>query len=399
MPDLDYVTRVHASPLSVKAPDWDALLATQDQPSPFLRHAFLSALHSSACAAPATGWTPRCFTVHAQGVLVAACMLYLKDHSYGEYVFDFAWAQAYAEHGLSYYPKGVVAVPFTPVPGTRLLARDAQARRVLLHTVLDWCRESGLPSLHLLFLSPDDQQACREAGLLMRHGVQFHWTNTAAGYADFDSFLAALSQDKRKKIRQERRKVQEAGVRFRHAQGTDISAQDWDFFYRCYERTYLEHGNPPYLSRDFFQRLADALPEHWLLFIAERDGRPIASSLIATSPASIRLGGQKHAESDERVAYGRYWGALERVDCLHFDLCYYQAVQWCIANGYQRFEGGAQGEHKMSRALLPVPTCSAHWLAHPGFAQAVADFLERENSATENYLNTLQLRSPFRHTS
>jgi predicted N-acyltransferase len=203
----------------------------------------------------------------------------------------------------------------------------------------------------------------------------------AAGYADFDAFLASLNQEKRKKIRQERRKVAEAGVVFRHARGAQVTEADWDFFYRCYERTYLEHGNAPYLTRDFFRRMAASMPENWLLFIAEREGQPIASSLIG-------IGGE--------VAYGRYWGALERVDCLHFEACYYQPLAWCIAQGYARFEGGAQGEHKMARALLPVKTTSAHWLAHPAFADAVEQFLRREGRGIENYMEHLEQRSPFR---
>jgi predicted N-acyltransferase len=218
--------------------------------------------------------------------------------------------------------------------------------------------------------------------------VQFHWHNHVGpsgrtGWKDFDAFLATLSHDKRKKIRQERRKVHDAGVRFRWSRGADIGEADWDFFYRCYARTYREHGNPPYLSRDFFHRMAVELPEAWLLFVAERKGQPIASSLIALS-------------DDASVAYGRYWGALERVDCLHFEACYYQPLAWCIEHGVQRFEGGAQGEHKMARALMPVKTTSAHWLAHPAFADAVERFLEREGEGIENYIDHLGERSPFR---
>ena len=270
------------------------------------------------------------------------CALYLKDHSYGEYVFDWAWANAYEQHGLDYYPKALIATPFTPVPGARLLALDAAARQALVEAVIRWCGKQKLSSLHLLFAGNEDIAACAAAGLMLRHTVQFHWVN--ADWADFDAFLASLAHDKRKKIRQERRKVAEAGVSFRCAAGADIERADWDFFYRCYERTYYEHGNSPYLTRDFFRRMAREMPENWLLFIAEQAGKPIASSLIAldTTP------------SGEKVAYGRYWGALERVDCLHFEACYYQPLQWCIANGWNRFEGGAQGEHKMARALLPV---------------------------------------------
>lgn len=464
----DYVIRVLDSPLEVNASQWNKLLAQQSHASPFMRHEYLAALHESGCASAPTGWTPRFVTLWLRreskatlsaapgepigDTLVAACALYLKDHSYGEYVFDWAWANAYAQHGLDYYPKAVVAVPFTPVPGARLLARDASARQALVQALIAWCGDEGLSSLHLLFASDEDVAACTSAGMMLRHTVQFHWKNVAPtlvaapptegstlarggpplqspvcvrtelvegpvaastssartgkseGFRDFDDFLASLAQDKRKKIRQERRKVMEAGVSFRWSLGTDISPQDWDFFYRCYERTYLEHGNAPYLNRDFFARMASTMPENWLLFVAERetDGvrQPIASSLIAVSKENERAGGLSGSYSEPKatssVAYGRYWGALERVDCLHFEACYYQPLQWCIEHGYQRFEGGAQGEHKMARALLPIKTTSAHWLAHPAFADAVERFLEREGAGVASYMDELESRSPFR---
>lgn len=388
------ITRVFDSLQGVDAPAWNALLARQSQPTPFMRHEYLAALHDSGSATPETGWALRLITLWQDGALVAACPLYLKNHSYGEYVFDWAWARAYGEHGLPYYPKAVVAVPFTPVPGTRLLARDAAARTALVQALRHWCEGAGVSSLHVLFASDEDIQACASAGLMLRHTVQFHWNN--APYADFDAFLASLNQDKRKKIRQERRRVAEAGVTFRWARGSDITPADWDFFYRCYERTYLEHGNPPYLTRDFFARLQSDLPEHWLLFIAERAGRPIASSLIAISADPISATGQNDQNSALLTAYGRYWGALERVDCLHFEACYYQPLQWCIEHGIARFEGGAQGEHKMARALLPVQAHSAHWLAHPAFADAVERFLAQEGAGVAQYLDALQSRSPFR---
>jgi predicted N-acyltransferase len=396
----DYVIRVLTSPLEVDAAQWNALLATQDQPSPFMRHEYLAAMHTSGSAVPKTGWTPRFVTLWRGDALQAACALYLKDHSYGEYVFDWAWANAYQQHRLPYYPKALVAVPFTPVPGARLLARDAAARIVLVHALKDWCQAEDLSSLHLLFCSDADVAACSEAGLMLRHTVQFHWTNLApapgdetARFPDFDAFLAALSQDKRKKIRQERRKVAEAGVSFRWSRGADISPADWDFFYRCYERTYYEHGNAPYLTRGFFESMAQTMPENWLLFIAERASQPIAMSLIALQDLSA---GTPGGFDTEKVAYGRYWGALERVDCLHFEACYYQPLQWCIAHGFARFEGGAQGEHKMARALLPVKTTSAHWLAHPSFADAVERFLEREGAGIGSYMDDLERRNPFK---
>ena len=386
MSEIDYVTRVFASPQAVDAGAWNALLDNEPDPSPFMRHEYLSALHESGSAREATGWQAQFVTLWRGDVLHAACPMYLKSHSYGEYVFDWAWANAYAQHGLDYYPKALVAVPFTPVPGARLLARDPASRAALVKALIEHTREEQLSSLHLLFAQPRDIDACHTAGLMLRHTVQFHWTNQDAQgqpFDDFEHFLASLQQEKRKKIRQERRKVADAGVRFRWSRGADISEADWDFFYRCYERTYLEHGNAPYLSRDFFRRMATTMPQHWLLFIAEREGRPMACSLIGI-------------DDHTRVAYGRYWGALERVDCLHFEACYYQPLAWCMSHGFVRFEGGAQGEHKMARALLPVKTTSAHWLAHPAFADAVERFLEREGQGIGEYLDHLALRNPLK---
>ncbi|MBS0294205.1 MAG: GNAT family N-acetyltransferase [Proteobacteria bacterium] len=396
-PSTRYELQLHDSPTQVDAAAWDALLATQTQPTPFMRHAYLAALQASGSATARTGWAPRFFTLLRGGALYAACALYVKAHSFGEYVFDWAWAEAYERHGLPYYPKGVVAVPFTPVPGTRLLARDDHARSALLQALRNWASDAGLSSLHLLFAAADDLAAARAAGLMLRQQVQFHWHNQRSGdgrpFADFDDFLASLNQDKRKKIRQERRRVRDAGVGFRVLRGREITAADWDFFYRCYERTYLEHGNPPYLTRDFFAHMQAHMAEAWVLFVAERDGRAIASSLIAIGACQASAEGQKHSNP---VAYGRYWGALERVDCLHFEACYYQPIAWCIAHGVLRFEGGAQGEHKMARALLPVQAGSAHWLAHPAFAQAVDRFLAREDQGIAQYLDELHRRSPFR---
>lgn len=399
MSENDYIVQVLDSPIQVDAGAWNALLAAQnpaEEPNPFMRHEYLVAMMQSGSATPATGWTARFVTLWQQGQLVGACALYLKDHSYGEYVFDHAWANAYQQHGLAYYPKAVIAPPFTPVPGARLLARDAACRILLLKAVVAWCAQEGLSSLHLLFASDDDVSACEAAGLMLRRNVQFHWTNIPAGYPAFDDFLDSLSREKRKKIRQERRKVADAGVRFRWAQGPAITRADWDFFYRCYEHTYDEHGNAPYLSRDFFLRMGDTMAQNWLLFVAEQDGRPVAASLIALSTGSAGANGQFDVNNKAKIAYGRYWGALERIDCLHFEACYYQPLAWCIAHGYQRFEGGAQGEHKMARALMPVKTSSAHWLAHPAFADAVERFLAREDEGVRGYLEELARRNPFR---
>lgn len=385
----DYVIRVLDSPAQMDAQQWNELLGRQAYPTPFMRHEYLLAMYASGSAVAATGWTPRWMTLwDPSGHLLAACPLYLKTHSYGEYVFDRSWANAYADHGLAYYPKALIAVPFTPVPGTRLMAVDSQRRLELVRELIHWCTQEKLSSLHLLFGSPQDLQACTDMQMMQRHTVQFHWENSRPGYASFEEFLAALQQDKRKKIRQERRKVEQAGVSFRWSNGQNISKQDWDFFYRCYERTYLEHGNPPYLTPNFYTRMAQDMPDNWLMFIAERESRPIATSLISVT----------EDQHNGKTAYGRYWGALERVDCLHFEACYYQPLQWCIEHNFQRFEGGAQGEHKMARALLPVKASSAHWLAHPAFAEAVDRFLDREGQGIASYLDELAQHSPLRQS-
>ena len=382
---VNYVTRVFNDMDAIAPSLWDGLLARQPAPTPFMRHAYLSAMATSGSAIPETGWTLQLISLWQGDTLAAACPVYLKSHSRGEYVFDWAWAEAYERHGLAYYPKALVAPPFTPVPGTRLLAIDAQARWALVQALQAWCEARQLPSLHVLFADPQDLAACARAGWLQRQQVQFHWQNQR--WQDFDDFLGGLNQEKRKKIRQERRKVQDAGVTFRAIQGQAISASDWAFVQRCYQQTYWEHGNPPYLQPGFFEQMRAHMPHNWLLFVGERQGQPMAMSLI---------GLQADAQGHTTVAYGRYWGALERVDCLHFEACYYQPIAWCIAHGVQRFEGGAQGEHKMARALLPTPTASAHWLAHPGFAEAVQRYLERESLGIDAYMGELQLHSPLK---
>ena len=380
----ELIVRVCHDPAEIDAARWHALVAAQPSATPFVSLAYLGALHASASAVAETGWAPHFLLLEQDGELVAACPLYLKDHSYGEYVFDWGWADAYQRHGLDYYPKLTSAIPFTPVPGPRLLAYSHAHRLLLLRAIEQLARSATLSSAHLLFLDDADQAAAREAGWSMRSTVQFHWQNRSPGpYADFADFLATLQREKRKKIQQERRRVAEAGVTFTTASGAAITSADWNFFYRCYTLTYRAHHSTPYLTRDFFSRAAATMAENWLLFTAWRDGRRIACSLIVIDP-------------ERKTAFGRYWGAIEHVHCLHFDACYYEPLAWCIANGYQRFEGGAQGEHKMARGLLPVETRSAHWLAHPQFARAVDDFLAREGAGIAVYLNELNDRLPFK---
>ena len=380
----DYVIRVFDDLAAIDASQWNALVDAQTSAIPFMQHEYLLAMHASGSANGASGWRPRFLVVSLGETLIAACPLYQKDHSYGEYVFDWAWADAYQRHGLRYYPKLLCAVPFTPVPGPRLLARDPSGRRLLLRAMRQLATDAKLSSAHVLFLDDADAEAARLEGWMMRSTVQFHWRNREPEpYADLADFLASLQREKRKKIQQERRRVADAGIVFTTLEGAAIAPADWDFFYRCYCQTYREHHSTPYLTREFFERMASAMPEHWLLFIASRGDERIASSLICIDPL-------------RKTAFGRYWGAVEHVPCLHFDACYYQPLGWCINNGFQRFEGGAQGEHKMARGLLPVQTWSAHWLAHPQFAQAVSDFLEREGAGVANYIDELNERRPFK---
>ena len=380
----NFVIRVLDTPGAIDAERWNALLAAQPSAMPFMRHEYLLAMHESGSASAASGWLPQFLVVERGAELVAACPLYLKDHSYGEYVFDWAWADAYQRHGLAYYPKLLNAVPFTPVPGARLLALDEASRVVLLHAMMQIAHDARLSSAHLLFIDDADRAAAQRAGWMLRSTVQFHWTNRDdPPYADFADFLLSLQRDKRKKIQQERRRVIEAGISFTSLQGSQITSADWDFFYRCYTLTYRAHHSTPYLTRDFFARMAATMAENWLLFVAWKNGKRVAVSLIGI-------------DTERGAAFGRYWGATEYVPCLHFEACYYQPLAWCIAHGMRRFEGGAQGEHKMSRGLMPVQTWSAHWLAHPQFAQAVADFLQREGAGIESYIDELNERKVFK---
>jgi predicted N-acyltransferase len=383
----DYVIRVLDHPAEVSAARWNALLDAQPTAMPFMRHEYLCALHDSGSAIAETGWTPQFLVAEHDGAMVAACPLYLKDHSYGEYVFDWAWADAYQRHGLAYYPKLLNAVPFTPVPGPRLLGIDTPSRVALLQAMTRIARDMKLSSAHLLFIDDADREAVQHAGWMLRSSVQFHWTQREGKpYADFADFLAGLQREKRKKIQQERRRVLESGIRFTALQGAQITTADWDFFYRCYTLTYRAHHSTPYLTRDFFARMASTMPDNWLLFVARRNDERLAASLIGI-------------DMPRGAAFGRYWGAVEYVPCLHFEACYYQPLAWCIANRMRRFEGGAQGEHKMSRGLMPVQTASAHWLAHPQFAQAVAEFLQREGAGIENYIDELNERKVFKDAS
>jgi predicted N-acyltransferase len=373
MGDEALTLRVMDTLAGVHPEQWNALAGGH----PFLKHEFLNALHETGCAGERTGWVPQYITLWRDGRLAGALPLYLKSHSRGEYVFDWAWADAYYRHGLEYYPKLLSAVPFSPVTGPRLLAPSRDTRHRLAAAALELAKSAS--SLHVLFPTDEEASELQSRGMMLRRGVQFHWRNE--GYASFEDFLACLSHDKRKKIRQERRKVREAGVTLTRRVGAEISESDWKFFTRCYNSTYRAHHSTPYLNYAFFERLGQVMPENVLMVLAELEGKPVASALNIFGAG---------------VLYGRYWGCVGYVPNLHFETCYYQAIEFCIERGIGIFEGGAQGEHKLARGFSPIETCSAHWLRHPGFSDAIEKFLGRESAGVERYIDELTERSPFR---
>ncbi|MDA8328716.1 MAG: GNAT family N-acetyltransferase [Betaproteobacteria bacterium] len=373
-PDTPCISTLDAL-ADLPAAEWNALAGND----PFLSCEFLSALETSGCAVPKTGWCPQFLLAHEAGKLVGGMPLYLKSHSYGEYVFDWAWADAYARHGLAYYPKLLAAVPFTPITGTRILAQSDHIAKQLIHAALQLAKNLNVSSLHCLFPEAAQIPALQAAGMSVRHGVQFHWQNL--DYPDFDAYLSGMNNEKRKKIKQERRRVRDAGISFEWVLGHQATAAQWAFFFACYAQTYHAHSSTPYLNPDFFQRIAASMGEKILLVFAVREGKMIAGAF--------------NVFTSERL-YGRYWGAMEQHSGLHFETCYYQAIEFCIAHRIAVFEGGAQGEHKLARGFLPVQTLSTHWLAHERLGRAVDDFLVREQAGLEHYANELNERSPFK---
>ncbi len=353
--------------------EWNALAGEQ----PCVRHEFLSALIDTGCAAARSGWLPQFLLLRRAGALAGAMPLFVKSHSYGEYVFDWAWADAHQRHGVQYYPKLLGAVPFTPVTGRRLLAQRTQDQELLADAALELAKQTS--SLHLLFARADEVDVLSARGMMIRRTVQFHWKND--GYADFEAFLAKLTHARRKNIRQERRRMREAGVTFRWLEGAAIERRHWEFFNRCYRGTYAAHRSSPYLSLEFFLRLGASLPQNVAMVMAEKQSGPIAAAMFLMDSTSL---------------YGRYWGAIGHLPLLHFECCYYQGIEYAIARGLKVFEGGAQGEHKIFRGLLPVEASSAHWLADPKFARAVEDFLEREGAGIARYVDELNEHSPFK---
>lgn len=396
-PGADYHTRYRVALVddlvSVGRARWNALVASDAGANLFLRYEFLHALHTRNCATPRTGWAPQFLTLWQGDQLAGAIPLYAKGHSFGEYVFDWGWADAYERTGRSYYPKWLAAVPFTPVGGSRLIAGDEATRAALARALVDVARESELSSLHLLFAPPPQVELLVQSGLLLRSGVQFHWRNRS--YADFEQFLAAMTQPKRKKIRAERRHVAEAGVTLRRKCGREISVADWDFFHHCYRTTYAAHHSTPYLTRAFFRDIGEHLAENLLLVVAERAGRPIAAAFGVFDPAA---GGDSEPGPGGAggTLWGRHWGAIEHVPLLHFECCYYQMIEFAIERRLGVFEGGAQGAHKMARGLDPVRTQSVHWIADAAMRSAVERFLAREGAAVDDSLDELNEHRAWR---
>jgi len=364
----------------VSAAEWNALGAL---PYPFLRHEFLRALETEGCLGERYGWIPQHLLAYDGTRLVGAAPLYLKFNSYGEFVFDGGWADAYRRSGLDYFPKLVSAAPYTPATGPKLLSAagvDAGAvRRALANSALARAQDLGASSLHWLFSPTGEADWLTSKGLLRRTGCQFHWQN--AGYRDFDAFLDTFSADKRKKLKRERRRVAEDGVGFRLLRGGDASEADWAFFHGLYADTFRRRGGIATLSLGFFLRLAELAPDAVLLVVARHDRRPVAAAFCLVGADTL---------------YGRHWGCSETYHSLHFEACYYQGLDFCIREGLARFEPGAQGEHKVSRGFLPTPTWSTHWIADPRFRQAIDGFLAMETAAMTDYCAEMLSHSPYK---
>ncbi len=359
---------------------WDGLANPPDAPfDPFLSWDFLQALEESGCAVASKGWQPAHMIARdAGGAAVGAMPLYAKDHSYGEYVFDHSWADALQRAGGRYYPKLQCAVPFTPVPGRRILARDPMVQNALAQAAVGLAQRAGASSVHATFSDAETCAMLKPLGYLTRNGLQYHWHNR--GYASFADFLADLSSQKRKTIRRERERARE-GLTIRRLRGAEIGERDWDFFFRCYMDTGSRKWGSPYLNRKFFALMAERMADCCVLFLAEEDGHPVASALNL-------IGGE--------ALYGRYWGRIVDIPFLHFELCYYQAIDLAIELGLPRVEAGAQGEHKLARGYVPAPTYSAHWIAHDGLRDAVARYLNSETPAVMEEAEVLTEHSPFK---
>lgn len=378
MPDLEirHISRIADVPRQA----WNSMV---DADNPFIRHEFLDALEQCGCVNRGSGWQPHHAIAEIDDELVGAMPLYFKSHSYGEYVFDWAWADAYERAGMRYYPKLLCSIPFTPVTGQRLLASErgqkANVRKKLIDAIVQLAEKSDLSSIHWLFTDREDTDLLESSSLMIRQGSQFHWHNN--NFSDFDAFLADFSSKRRKNVKRERRRVAEQGIEFDNLTGDEITLGHWDRFYQFYLSTIESRGAIPYLTREFFDQIGASMEPSIMLTLARVDGEYVAGALNLMG---------------EKTLYGRYWGCSGMYENLHFETCYYQGIEYCIANGLTCFEAGAQGEHKLNRGLLPTPTWSAHWISHPGFSEAIADFLDRERPGVDRYMEVLQSHSPFK---
>ena len=371
---------LHPKIADIPAADWDACAGTlEGGGNPFVCHAFLSAMEDSGSASNRTGWLPQHAALREGDRIVGVAPMYAKSHSYGEYVFDHGWANAFERAGGNYYPKLQVAVPFSPVPGPRLLVRDGVAPGAMGQALVQACTELGLSSVHATFCTEPEQAALAEAGWLPRLGKQFHWENN--GYTSFDDFLGALASRKRKVLKRERRDANAAGLVFHALRGADIKAHHWAAFYRFYTSTVDRKWGSAYLTKSFFPMLSERMGDRVVLMLAEHDGVPVAGALNMVGGGAL---------------YGRNWGCKGDWPFLHFELCYYRAIEFAIEHGLDRVEAGAQGEHKIQRGYLPKPTYSAHWIAHPGLRRAIGEYLDQERPAVEAEMAELATFSPYK---
>jgi hypothetical protein len=374
--------RISEAIQDIPAADWNGLLVDSN---PFLRHEFLTALEESGCVSEATGWLPCPVLCEGDsGDLIGALPLYRKTNSHGEFVFDFAWANAYHQSGLQYYPKLVSAVPFTPATGPRLLVHPghpepAAVQGELLKAAIGLTDANDASSLHILFLPETHRAILSEHKLMLRRDCQFHWHNQ--DYKDFNDFLQSFTASKRKKTRRERRRIAEAGIRFEIRCGDELSDTDWDAIFPLYQTTFNRRGREPYLNRNFFDLVSVSMPRQLIVILGYLDTELVAVSICFRSDDTL---------------YGRYWGANRFIDSLHFETCYYQGIDYCIEQGLQRFEPGTQGEHKVSRGFVPTVTWSAHWLSQPQFAAAVDDYLRREGAHMDMYIESVRGHVPYR---
>ena len=388
MSNNEYQLRVVNSLTAIPAEQWNALLSSES--TPFLQYAFLETLEATNCVGENSGWQIAHLILEniESNHVVGAMPLYLKQHSYGEYVFDWSWAEAYGQNGLRYYPKALAAIPFTPVQGSRILTGNHPDKPLIQKNLIAGLKalvnQNDLSSAHILFPLNDEIDALIEQGFMLRDSVQFHWHNQ--NYLSFEDFLAALNMKRRKNIRRERTQLIPYEISYEHISGKDSVKEDWGFFYSCYANTYFEHHSSPYLSELFFQQIAVRMPENLHLIIASKNNVRIAASLLFVDPIAS-------------TAYGRYWGCIEHIPCLHFETAYYQAIEYCIEKGIQTFEGGAQGEHKMARGFLPTTLQSAHWIEDPQFAKAIELFLKRERLGIANYVDELAEHNPLKSTT